>query len=150
MANPNPKNKLPSSAQRFISKLQSDYPQITIKSGPKFSYRPPKTIFYGPYEPNFKLLLLHELGHALSGHLNYNLDLERLKIESEAWQKAAAICQSHPEYQVAYDSDFAESQLDSYRHWLHQKSLCPNCKLSRFQTPDGKYHCPLCDKLLTN
>lgn len=130
----------------FITKLQQDHPDLKFKFGPRFSFRPPRTIIIGPLTEelsplHFQLLLLHELGHALSGHFDYHTDIERLRIEAEAWDKAKKISSF---YQIPYDQDFAESQLDSYRDWLHQKSLCKTCQISRYQTPDGIYHCPNC------
>lgn len=129
----------------FISLLQQKFPTFNFKPGSKFAFRPPKTIILGPPQDNFGLLSLHELGHALCKHKNYHTHIERLKIESEAWQMAKILCQNHPDLGIIYDEDFAEMQLDTYRDWLHQKSQCKKCRLTRFQTPDGIYHCPQCD-----
>ncbi|MBQ9019820.1 hypothetical protein IJ096_00610 [Candidatus Saccharibacteria bacterium] len=129
----------------FLKQLKADFPNLTIKYGKKFAFRPPKTvIFSSTPEPNYTLLALHELGHALSGHFRYQTHIERLKLESEAWEAAQTLCRR---YHIPYDEEFAESQLDTYRDWLHAKSLCPTCHLTRYQTPDGKYHCPICDTL---
>lgn len=128
--------------KQLKKRLKADFPQFTFKEGAKFMWKPPKTIFLGPEEPGDYLLALHELGHALCGHNRYNTHVERLKIESEAWEKAQELCLK---YDLPYDEDFAEAQLDTYRDWLHTKSKCKKCGLTRFQTPDGKYHCPQCD-----
>ena len=132
---------------RFISQIANDYPDFNYRVGEKFAFHPPKTIILGPPQPNFALLALHELGHALCKHKTYNTHVKRLKIESEAWQMAKTITENHPEYGISYDPEFAEDQLDSYRDWLHTKSKCKKCGLTRFQTPDGDYHCPRCDYL---
>lgn len=124
------------------AKIKADFPHLNLKDGARFSFKPPKTVIIGPEQPNSSLLLLHEVGHALLGHNNFDTDVERLKIERAAWDKAAELCQK---YQIEYDEDFVEDQLDSYRNWLHQKSKCPKCGLTRFQTKDKKYHCPRCD-----
>ena len=126
----------------FRQLLQNNYPKFTFIDGDKFTFRPPKTIIIGPPEPNDALLLLHELGHALSDHNDYNTHIERLKIETEAWSVAKKLCQ---EYNVPYDEDFVEAQLDTYRDWLHTKSICKKCGLTRCQSQSGKYYCPLCD-----
>ncbi|MBR0403266.1 hypothetical protein IJI55_01825 [Candidatus Saccharibacteria bacterium] len=126
----------------FRQQLQNNYPDFTFTDGKKFAFRPPKTIIIGPPEPNDSLLLLHELGHALSRHQDYHTHIERLKIETEAWAIAKKLCRI---YHIPYDEDFVESQLDTYRDWLHSKSICKKCGLTRYQTPDGHYHCPLCD-----
>lgn len=153
----NPKNlektSIPENAQAFLLELQSEYPDFSWQLGARFKYRPEKTIIIDQNSPApwpyFALLTLHELGHALSKHKDYKTDVERLRIESEAWQRAKRLISEHKNwqktYQLAYDEDFAESELDSYRDWLHQKSKCKNCGLTRYQTLDGKYHCPQCD-----
>ncbi len=126
----------------LINQLKADFPQFSFKNGKKFSFRPPKTIIIGPYEPQAELLLLHELGHATLDKNTFKTDVERLKIESEAWNKAKSLAH---DLKIDFDEDFAEGKLDSYRNWLHQKSLCKKCRLTRFQTEDGEYHCPYCD-----
>ena len=148
-----PKAKLPpeNSSFAFLARLQSDYPEFRFRLNRKrFSYRH-GTIFIGPPQHNFALLALHELGHALSGHTDYNLDVERLKIESEAWERAKTVYQHYqktaPELLAStpWDEDFVQDSLDTYRDWLHQKSLCKTCGLTRYQTKDGQYHCPNCE-----
>lgn len=138
---------------QFISQLQTDYPNFIFKQGSRFVFRPPRTISFekpqnSPYPPaNFALLALHELAHALLGHQDYHTHIERLKMESAAWQRAKTLALHYQKIfsWLHWDEDFAETELDSYRDWLHTKSLCKNCGLTRFQTPDGKYHCPQCD-----
>ena len=130
----------------LIEQIKKDYPNLTFKDGKKFSFRPPKTITIGPKEPNMELLLLHELGHATLGHADYKTHIDRLKMESEAWERAKELAQR---YNIEYDEDLAQNELDTYRNWLHQKSSCPICGLTRFQTPDSKYHCPRCENFLS-
>lgn len=126
----------------FLAKIKSDFPDFKFQNGRKFAFRPPKTIIVGPGESNDSLLLLHELGHALSGHRDYETSVRRLKMEREAWEKAKELA---PKYDVSYDEEIVEAELDSYRDWLDKKSRCPKCGLTRFQTPDGEYHCPNCE-----
>lgn len=126
----------------FLAKIRSDYPEFRFKKGAKFSFCPPKTIIIGPEEPDDASLLLHELGHALSGHIDFNTGAKRLKMEVEAWEKARELASK---YDVKVDENKLENELDTYRDWLHKKSRCPRCGLTRFQTPDGNYHCPRCE-----
>ena len=63
-------------------------------------------------------------------------------MEVEAWEEAKKLC---AKYKIAIDEDLIEGELDTYRDWLHQKSRCPLCGLTRFQTPDGAFHCPKCE-----
>ena len=136
----------------FLSDLQLFYPEYRFKPGLRFLFRPPNTIFYepldGPFQP-FALQLLHELGHAISGHRNFQLSIDRLKIETEAWQAAEKILQIHPElvakYHLSFDQEFAEVHLDTYRRWLHQKTTCKKCGLTMFQDKNQTWYCPHCD-----
>ena len=139
----------------FLNALIKEFPDFSWHFGNRFKFKAPKTIEIDencPYPlPYFALLTLHELGHALSKHKDYNIDVERLKIESEAWQRAKSLIKNHPKwqktYQISWNEDFAENELDSYRDWLHQKSKCKTCGLTMYQTPDKIYHCPQCDLL---
>ena len=128
----------------LAARLPVDYPQFRFIEGAKFAFRPPRTIMIGPEEPYADLLLLHELGHALSGHRVFDTDIRRLRMEVEAWEVARDLAET---YGVEFDEEVMESELDTYRNWLHQKSRCPKCGLTRFETPDGQYHCPRCESL---
>ena len=128
----------------LVDRLRVDYPKLKFKTGRKFAFRPPRTIIVGPKEPNAELLLLHEIGHALSGHQDFNTDVGRIKMEVEAWEKARGLAKI---YKIKFSDEVMEAELDTYRDWLHQKSRCPVCGLTRFQTPDGQYHCPRCENL---
>jgi len=144
---------IPKTAQAFLLELTAEFPRFSWRLGSRFKYHA-GSIFIDKNSivqmPYFALLTLHELGHALCHHAHYNTDIERLRIEAEAWQRAKLEISRHPNWQkfgISYDETFAEDQLDSYRDWLHQKSKCKNCGLTKFQTSDGKYHCPTCDLL---
>ncbi len=126
----------------FLARIKNDYPEFHFISGTKFSFRPSKTIVIGPEEDNDSLLLLHELGHALSGHRSFNTSVRRVKMEREAWDKARELAMR---YGVTFDDDLVEGELDTYRDWLHKKTCCKKCGLTMFQTPDGNYHCPRCE-----
>lgn len=93
---------------------------------------------------NYRLQLLHEVGHAVLQHATYETDVERVKIERAAWEKAAELC---GKYGVKYDEEFVEAELDTYRNWLYQRSKCPDCQMVRYQDQKGIYHCPFCGEL---
>lgn len=131
----------------LAEKLKGDFPELRFVWGAKFAFRPPKTVVIGPSEPFSELLLLHEVGHAVCKHNGFKMDVERLKMENQAWEKARELANL---YSIEVDEDFIQDQLDSYRDWLHKKSRCPRCGLTRFQTLDSKYHCPLCEMRKTN
>lgn len=128
----------------LFDRIQEDYPEYSFKSGKKYTFRPPKTIVVGPREPHSSLLLLHELGHAIWGHFDYQTDVSRLKMERQAWDKARELAKK---YDVNFDEDFVELELDTYRNWLDTKSRCKRCGLTCYQTPDGLYHCPRCETI---
>ena len=130
--------------KRFIERLQRDFPDFKFKEGKKFAFRPPKTIILGPVEPFYELLALHEVSHAILKHKDFKMDIERLKMENEAWEKAKELAKH---YKIGINEDLIQDELDTYRDWLHQKSRCPKCGLTRFQTPDSQYHCPRCENL---
>lgn len=134
--------------QELIERLREDYPNLRLCEGKRFCFRPPRTIIFilgsDKVEQNSDALqLLHEVGHALLEHKNFATDPERLRMERAAWEKARELCEC---YGVCYDEDFVEEELDTYRNWLHQRSRCPQCGLTRYQTVDGKYHCPSCEE----
>lgn len=131
--------------ENLLEQLKRDYPKLRFRAGKKFAFRPPRTIVYeeGCLDSGReKLQLLHELGHATLEHKNFRTDLERLKMEVAAWAEARKFCE---QYNINYDAEFVEEQLDSYRDWLHVKSRCPRCGLTRYQTLNGQYHCPGCE-----
>ena len=131
----------------FLDRIKRDYPNFRFVEGRKFAFRPPRTIVMGPDETNWRMLLLHEVGHAICGHKTFNMDVKRIKMEVEAWEKAREIAK---DYEASLNEDFIEEELDTYRDWLHQKSRCPICGLTRFQTPDSQYHCPSCETFKNN
>ena len=152
------KNQSPNSPfSNFLADLKSLYPNFRFQPGPRFLFRPPNTIFYEPSNPNnannsfqdFALQLLHELGHAVSGHRNFQLSIDRIKIETEAWHAAQTILENHhnlqTKYHLFFNQDFAEAHLDTYRRWLHQKTTCKKCGLTMFQDKNQTWYCPHCD-----
>ena len=131
----------------LVERLSKDFPELRFRQGRKFAFRPARTIIYEPateVEAEYKIYsmrLLHEVGHALSGHRDYTQDLMRVKMECEAWGKARELSER---YGVEYDEEVAEGELTSYREWLHQRSKCPKCGLTRYQTRGGEWKCPGC------
>ena len=142
----------------LLEKLKTDFPDFRFVTGRKFAFRPPRTIVVESRktgaektgseevktETDSELLLLHEVGHATLGHRNFRMDAERLKMELAAWEKARELAR---DYGVEFNDELMEIELDSYRDWLHRKSRCPKCGLTRYQTPDGNYHCPRCENI---
>lgn len=128
----------------LLQRLKADFPEFRFVDGSKFAFRPPKTIVLGPPEPFSELLTLHEVSHAILKHKTFRMDVERLRMESEAWEKSRELASK---YDIEVNEDLIQDELDTYRDWLHNKSKCKSCGLTRYQTPDGIYHCPRCENL---
>jgi hypothetical protein len=156
--------------ETLVARLEADYPELRFRAGKRFMFRPPRTVVYeefledrrgnGDYEEGadeafdggrrgleWGLQLLHEVGHALSGHRDFRTDPERIRMEREAWERARELAERYRAagYNIYYDEDFVEVALDTYRDWLHRRSACPECGLTRYQTVDGRWHCPGCE-----
>ena len=115
---------------------------ISFQIGDDFSWDPNRLcIFYEPRANSGPQLLLHELGHALLGHNSYKRDIELISMERSAWDKALELSS---EYNIKIPNDLPEDHLDTYRNWLHSRSLCPNCHFTGLQTKQSEYFCPSC------
>ncbi len=129
----------------LLAKLIIDYPNISFKLGKNFSWSPKdQTVFYNFSDTdnkNAEWSLLHELGHANLNHNTYSTDIELVKLECDAWEKAKQI--SH-KYGYEIDEDHIQDCIDTYRDWLHQRSACPNCEAHCIQKDSSTYNCFNC------
>lgn len=101
-----------------------------------------KTVYYTDITSPADLeTLLHELGHAVLGHQDFQQDVQLVRMEREAWTKAAEIAK---QFGYHIDSDLAEDALDSYRQWLHARSRCPRCNATGVQNRQSLFICPIC------
>jgi len=121
----------------IVEKLAKDYPFIAFVQGDDFHWSPEKTTIY--YADDSSPLLLHELGHALLDHKDYDRDVTLLAMERDAWQKARSLS-----YEVEITDDIIQDHLDSYREWLHARSTCPGCSATGHQIKKFTYHCVAC------
>ena len=156
----------------LLARVQKDYAGLKFRAGKRFCFRPPRTVVYeqfcdvgaeaeqkkanslpqavaeaGGVRPNGaqneqNLQLLHEVGHALLGHRDFRTDVERVRMECVAWVKAKELAE---EYQVDYDEEFVEAELDTYRDWLYRRARCRKCGATKYQDNGGGYHCPMCE-----
>lgn len=112
-----------------------------VKSG-RFSWNHQTcSISYDSSSDHADLYLLHEYAHAVLGHEGYARDISLLELESDAWDTAERLA---PIYEVRYDSSVADESLDTYRDWLHARSLCPNCESTGVQSSIDTYRCIAC------
>lgn len=134
----------PSAATELLEKLKRDYPQFSFVSGRRDHWSPrTKTVIFKLDQDieSLRFGLLHELAHALLGHSNYESDLELIKLESDAWQLAAKI---GSKYGIIISDDHIQNCLDTYRDWLHRRSLCPTCYSHGLQQDANTYRCLNC------
>lgn len=132
------------SDRQFISLLHRDYPEFKFQPGDEDHWSAKSgTITYNPRRPLFqrRYSLLHELAHAVLGHISYTSDFELLKLEAEAWQLAAKI--GH-KYQIEIEDAHIQNCLDTYRDWLYRRSTCPRCGTHVLQKDSASYHCYNC------
>lgn len=127
----------------LVQKLRSDNPSITFREGATFVWSPEaRQITYVSSDAESEpWSLLHEVSHGLLGHTTYTSDIDLLQKEVEAWEKASALS---TRYSIVIDQEFVQHCLDSYRDWLHKRSVCPACHLQGIQKSLDTYSCINC------
>ena len=128
------------STRSLLANLRRDFPDITFAEGSPFRWSPEqRTVYYADSRDGASLL--HEVAHAQLAHTHYTRDIELLQMERDAWEYTARLTK---QYNVAIDPDHIETMLDSYRDWLHARSICPSCQATGVQTDIKHYHCLAC------
>jgi hypothetical protein len=128
--------------EELLQRLKADHPDITFVLGDTFKWSGTSKELTIATSGIQGVYILHELAHALLEHTDFSWDVDLLRQEREAWglvRKALA-----PRYGVAYDAIIIEDSLDTYREWLHARSLCPTCGLTGLQTKTSTYVCINC------
>ena len=130
---------------QLLTSLKNTYPAINFKPGATFSWSPKTNhVIYKELAENDEvatLSLLHEVGHALLEHKDYNSDFQLLTLEVSAWEKANQLAET---FSRSIDSDHIQDCLDTYRDWLYQRSTCPTCTNCSLQTDSRTYSCFNC------
>lgn len=125
----------------IIDKLSDQYPEFTFEKSDHFAWNPDnKVIFYGTDDKNSLDLLLHEVSHGILGHDKYHRDVDLLSMEAEAWEKAKDLAE---QFDNNIKEDTVQDHLDTYREWMHARSLCPKCSATGSQEK-GAYKCIAC------
>lgn len=131
--------------QDLLTKLKTSYPELRFTPGDQFYWSPEtEEIFYNQAseEEEDAWSLLHETGHALLKHQNYQADFELLRLEIAAWQRARHLAEK---LFVNIDEDHIQDCLDTYRDWLYKRSICPTCTTKCLQQSDFiHYRCFNC------
>lgn len=127
----------------LLSKLRTDYPAINFEQGDEFCWSPKEQIVYFTEETHQSdsWSLLHEVSHGILQHTTYYSDFELLRLEIAAWELAQNLASKHS---LSIDEDHIEDCLDTYRDWLHKRSLCPTCGVKSLQINSSTYGCFNC------
>jgi hypothetical protein len=129
--------------EKLIHRLRKDHPELTFSSSTSLCWSPNnKEISYPAAADDSAFAgLLHEVGHARLGHAEYLKDMELLQKEVDAWQEALRLSET---YGVTISRDHIEDCLDTYRDWVHKRSLCPSCHAAGLQQAETRYVCINC------
>ncbi len=129
----------------LIDKLKDIIPGIKFDKSESFCWSPAsRTITYTDSPSSDKesaWSLLHEAGHALLSHQDYDSDIQLVLLEVAAWEKAKSIGSS---VGITIEEDHIQDCLDTYRDWLHQRSTCPRCGVVSLQVNAEQYTCHNC------
>ena len=126
----------------LIEKLKNNSPGIAFVVGDEFGWNSKtKTVTYDESSPELEAYLLHECGHALLGHDDYERDIDLIAMERDAWKTAQEIAATH---NLIIQSDTVQDALDTYRDWMHARALCPTCGAAGIETSKHEYTCVSC------
>lgn len=130
--------------EQLLGSLRRDFPQLNIKKGDTFCWSPAdQTVYYATTSNRSDTwTLLHEASHGILQHTTYRSDFELIRLELDAWEKAKQLAS---QYGVKISDDHIEDCLDTYRDWLHKRSLCPTCDMKSLQSDPNTYTCLNCD-----
>lgn len=131
--------------QKLRKTLEAKYPELQFVADKQFYWSPEtREIFYRSSAEGAKAewSLLHETGHALLDHTSYKADFELLRLEVAAWDKARELA---GDLGIEIDENHIQDCLDTYRDWLHKRSICPRCNATCLQQDDhAHYRCFNC------
>jgi ribosomal protein L37AE/L43A len=128
----------------ILKKLKSDNPTIDFQPSDDYLWSPNnQTVYYSDKssDKDGYAYLLHELSHGLLEHTDYDRDVTLIAMERAAWDKAQELASK---YDLKIGDELIESNLDSYRDWMHSRSTCPNCDATGLQIKKLVYNCPAC------
>lgn len=123
-----------------IALLRVDFPEFKFRKAEKSRWNAADRVIY--YTDDTRELM-HELGHAVLGHKFIGSDVGLLRQERAAWTKAHELALV---YGVKLDEEYVEESMDTYRKWLHKRSLCAVCKYSALED-SGTYRCFMCGNM---
>ncbi|MGB4762779.1 MAG: hypothetical protein WBP12_05495 [Candidatus Saccharimonas sp.] len=128
-----------------LAKVADRYPHLatlSFQTSQRFAWdHSTRTIYYNPNVHDTDQYLLHEFSHALLDHTHFTHDIDLIRMERDAWTEAVKLSQ---ELKITIPSSLIEDALDTYRNWLHERSLCPSCNTTGIQTSNLAYRCLAC------
>jgi hypothetical protein len=129
----------------LIDEIKAAYPRLVLRRGDNFYYNASAmSITYDPSDRFVCQLLLHEIGHYIAADPTPNSGVELIACEQRAWFIATSTLS--PRFEVKIDKDFVEDCLDTYRHWLHQRSTCSYCNITALEFSSSHYTCVACGR----
>lgn len=130
---------------QLVSDLKASYPAVSFTAGKNFFWSPEtQEVFYKATGNDLRQTwsLLHETGHALLQHSSYQADIQLIKLELAAWEKAQELGR---QFGITIDEEHIQDCLDTYRDWLYSRSICPTCTTKCLQQSDlAHYRCFNC------
>jgi hypothetical protein len=136
---------MPNSKSDLLTEVKHRFKALRFEGATTFYWSPKRqTIFYNATKLDTlrgQWALMHEVAHALLGHTDYQSDVNLVRYEVEAWQKADELT---AEFKIPVDVEHVEDCLDTYRDWLYARSTCPTCSLNALQTNSTTYRCLNC------
>lgn len=129
---------------KLINTIKNNFNAYSYVEGPYFSWSASTQSITHPQlkRINDVALLLHEIAHAELKHASYTYDIQLVQHEVTAWEHARSVLA--PQYGVTIEANLIEDALDTYRLWLHHRSLCPNCNQTGIQQNKNTYSCLNC------
>ena len=98
-----------------LLQIEHDFPELQFKEGEVFSWNPnSQTVYY-----------------------------EKLDSQEDLVQLLHEIAHAKLGH-LSMDDDNIQDSLDSYRDWLHKRSLCPQCGAVGLQATSSSYKCINC------
>lgn len=128
-----------------MHEIMAYYPGLQFIQSSRFVWSPGhRAVYYSDEDATQEcnqLALLHEIGHAELGHTTYHSDIHLLGMEVDAWKYARTQASV---FNISIDEDHIDGCLESYRIWLHKRSICPRCQFHGIQTSPTRYRCFMC------
>jgi hypothetical protein len=134
--------KLKSNFSGLLARVRNDFPSVAFEPSDMFRWSAEAgTVYYDASSQDPMWSLLHEIGHMQHGHNVYNSDNALIRMEVEAWESARELGAG---YGLIIDDGHIQDCLDSYRHWQHKRSTCPECTQTGVEKQNGTYRCINC------